>query len=105
MATSEVSNLLNALRDGTMSLEEVAQRFRTRQWPRRRSAPTTTYDEIASAELEDPAPYIPGSFDDVTAAYHRGELSDEQYDLLALAMSESIAAEDAGGEGKRPARD
>ena len=103
MTTSEVSHLLNALRDGTMSLEEVAQQFRKRSWPRRRSAPTTTYTEIASAELEDPDPYIPGSFDDVTAAYHRGELSDEQYDLLALAMSESLAAEDEPGEGERSA--
>ena len=92
--TSEVSNLINALRDGTMTLDEVAQRFRERQWPRRRRPPPASYLEMAARAQEDPEPYDPNSFDDVTAAYHRGELSDSQYDTLAEAMAESKRAED-----------
>jgi hypothetical protein len=92
--TSEVSDLIKALRDGTMTLEEVAQRFRERQWPRRRRPPPASYLEMAARAQEDPEPYDPNSFDDVTAAYHRGELSDSQYDTLAEAMAESKRAED-----------
>jgi hypothetical protein len=92
--TSEVSDLINALRDGTMTLDEVAQRFRERQWSRRRRPPPASYLEMAARAQEDPEPYDPNSFDDVTAAYHRGELSDSQYDTLAEAMAESKRAED-----------
>lgn len=92
--TSEVSDLIDALRDGTMTLDEVAQRFRERQWPRRRRPPPASYLEMAARVQEDPEPYDPNSFDDVTAAYHRGELSDSQYDTLAEAMAESKRAED-----------
>jgi hypothetical protein len=92
--TSEVSDLIKALRDGTMTLDEVAQRFRERQWPRRRRPPPASYLEMAARAQEDPEPYDPDSFDDVTAAYHRGDLSDDQYDTLAEAMAESKRAED-----------
>lgn len=92
--TSEVSDLIDALRDGTMTLDEVAQMFRERQWPRRRRPPPASYLEMAARVQEDPEPYDPNSFDDVTAAYHRGELSDSQYDTLAEAMAESKRAED-----------
>ena len=101
--TSEVTDLIKALRDGTMTLDEVAQRFRERKWPRRRREPPTTYLEMASRTLEDPEPYVPGSFDDVTDAYDRGELSDDEYDMLAEAMAESKRAEDrqlAEGDSK-----
>jgi hypothetical protein len=92
--TREVSGLIKALRDGTMTLDEVAQRFRERQWPRRRRPSPASYLEMAARAQEDPEPYDPNSFDDVTAAYHRGELSDSQYDTLAEAMAESKRAED-----------
>jgi hypothetical protein len=92
--TSEVMELIAALRDGSMSLDEVASRFRERSWPRRRKAAPATYLEMAAAAQEDPTTYVPGSFDDVTAAYHRGDLSDEQYEALADAMAESKRAED-----------
>jgi hypothetical protein len=92
--TSEVSDLIKALRDGTMTLEQVAERFRDRRWPRRRRSPPASYQEMAMRSLEDPEPYVPGSFDDVTDAYDRGELSDHEYDTLAEAMAESLRAED-----------
>jgi hypothetical protein len=92
--TSEVSEMIRALRDGTMTLDQVAQQFRERKWPRRRRKPSASYLELAARAQEDPEPYDPESFDDVTAAYHRGELSDREYDTLAKAMAESKRAED-----------
>jgi hypothetical protein len=92
--TSDVTDLIAALCDGSMSLEQVAQRFRERSWPRTRKPVPASYLEMAAAAQEDPEPTIPGSFDEVTAAYHRGDLSDEQYEVLAHAMAESKRAED-----------
>jgi hypothetical protein len=92
--TSEISDLIKALRDGTMTLEQVAQQFRERRWPRRRRPPPASYLEMAIRSQEDPESYVPGSFDDVTDAYDRGELSDVEYDTLAEAMAESKRAED-----------
>lgn len=92
--TSDVADLIKELKAGTMTLEEVAQRFRERQWPRSRRPAPTSYLEMAARTMEDPEPYVPGSFDDVTDAYDRGELSDDEYDVLAEAMAESKRNED-----------
>jgi hypothetical protein len=92
--TSEVTDLIAALDDGTLSLDEVAERFRTRAWPRRTTPPPTTYLELAARAQEDPEPHVPGSFDDVDAAYYQGKITDDQYDVLAQAMAESMRAED-----------
>jgi hypothetical protein len=92
--TGEITDLITALREGSISLEEVASRFRERSWPRRRKPEPASYLEMAAAAQEDPEPYVPGSFDDVTAAYHRGDLSDDEYEVLARAMAESKRAED-----------
>ena len=92
--SSEVTDLMGALRDGTMSLDEVAQRFRERSWPRRAQPRPTTYLEMAAQAQEDPEPDVRGSFDEVTAALYRGEISDEHYEVLAQAMAESKRAED-----------
>jgi len=51
--------------------------------------------EMAAAELEDPEPYIPGSYDDVVAAYDRGRLTDVQYETLVDAIAEARRAEEA----------
>jgi hypothetical protein len=92
--TREVSDMIKALRDGSMTLDQVAQQFRERKWPRRKRKPPASYLEMAARAQEDPEPYDPESFDDVTAAHHRGELSDSEYDTLAEAMAESKRAED-----------
>jgi hypothetical protein len=92
--TSEVSDMIKALRDGTMSLEQVAQRFREREWPRRRRPPAASYLEMAARAQEDPEPYVPGSFEDVAAAFHRGDLSRDEYRVLSEAVAESKRAED-----------
>jgi hypothetical protein len=92
--TNEVTDLITALTNGSMSLDEVAQRFRERSWPRRGKPSPATYLEMAAAAQEDPEPYMPGSFDDVLAAYDRGDLSRAQYRVLAEAAAESLRAED-----------
>jgi hypothetical protein len=92
--TTEVNDLIAALRDGTMNLDQVAQRFRNRPWPRRAKPLPTTYMELATAAQEDPEPTEPGSFDEVDAAYYQGKITDEQYEVLAQAMAESMRAED-----------
>jgi hypothetical protein len=94
--SSEVTDLIAALQDGSMSLDEVAQQFRERSWPRRRKPVPATYLEMAAAAQEDPEPYVPGSFDDVLAAYDRGDLSRAQYRVLAEAAAEALRAEDMG---------
>jgi hypothetical protein len=92
--TSEVSDLIRSLRDGTMTLEQVAQRFKEREWPRRRRPAATSYLDMATRAQEDPEPYLPGSFDDVAAAFHRGDLSRDEYRVLSEAVAESKRAED-----------
>jgi hypothetical protein len=100
MITTEVTELIAALRDGSLSLEEVAQRFRERTWPRTRKPAPASYTEMAAAAQEDPEPYVPGSFDELAAAYRRGDLTRPQYRVLAEAVAESLRAEEqAGGSG------
>jgi len=94
---STITVLINELQSGTMSLEEVAQKFREYSWPSTgRSAPQT-YLEMAANAQRDPEPDVPGSFDDVVAAYDRGELTRIQYRKLAEAAAESMRNEDVRG--------
>jgi hypothetical protein len=92
--TSEVTELIKELRAGTMTLDEVAERFRERKWPRRQRPAPTSYLEMAARTMEDPEPYVPGSFDDVSAAFHRGDLSPEEYRVLSDAVAEAKREED-----------
>ena len=92
--SSEIPELIAALRDGSMTLDQVADRFRERSWPRRTSPLPTTYLERAAAAQQDPEPYRPGSFDDVAAAHQEGRLSDHEYEVLSEAVAESKRAED-----------
>lgn len=90
---SEVSELIAALRSGTMSLEEVAGRFRQRTWARTRHAVPRSYSELAAIAQSDPESDVPGSIDEVTAAYDRGELTRDQYRVLAHAVADAINAQ------------
>jgi hypothetical protein len=83
-----------------MTLDQVAQQFRERAWPRRSTPRPSTYLERAAAAQEDSDIYRPGSFDDVAAAHHEGKLTDQEYAVLSEAVAESKRAEDqrrAGG--------
>jgi hypothetical protein len=92
--TSEVTDLIAALRAGTMSLDEVAQRFRERSWPDPPRPQPKTDSEVAARLMDDPDPYVRGSFDEVNLAYDRQELTEQQYRVLAKAASEAMDAED-----------
>jgi hypothetical protein len=92
--STEVTDLINALRGGTMTLDEVAERFRQRSWPRRTAPAPTSYLERAAAAQQDPEPYQPGSFDDVVAAHQDGQINDHEYTVLSEAVAASKRAED-----------
>ena len=91
MAASDVTNLIAALREGTLSLDDVAERFRQRAWPRTRRPAPRTAGELADAL--DPEPDVPGSYDELTAAYDRKEISWAQYRTLVEAAADSVRAE------------
>jgi hypothetical protein len=96
---SEVTELIKALRRGDASLEEVALRFRERSWPRRIRPKPGSHAEMAAAAERDPEPDLPGSFDEVYAAYHGRELSREEFQVLKAAALEAMSADDrATGE-------
>jgi hypothetical protein len=97
MSDSEVADLLLALRSGALSLNEVAARFRSRVWTDERRPVPQSFRDLSVAAQQDPDPEVPGSFDDVVAAYDRGEITREQYRTLVEAAAESIRAEHASG--------
>jgi hypothetical protein len=96
--TNEVKDLIARLREGSLSLEDVAQRFRERSWPRTSPPQPTTYLEMAAAANRDPEPDVPGSFDEVVGAYDRGEITYAQYRVLAEAVAESIGLKEQQNE-------
>jgi hypothetical protein len=90
--SSEVTDLIAALRAGTVSLDEVARRFRERTWPETLSPEVPNDSDPLDRALDDPDPYVPGSFDDLSAAFHRRDLTLEEYNVLAQAAADSINA-------------
>jgi hypothetical protein len=81
---SVVTAMLASYRDGRLSLDDLSLEFRARRWPR---VPDVCPPELeqARAAIDDPEPYVPGSFDDVVLAYDLGWLSGADYDVLAVA--------------------
>jgi hypothetical protein len=81
---STVTAMLASYRDGTLSLDDLSLEFRARRWPR---VPDVCPPELerARAAIDDPEPYVAGSFDDVVLAYDLGWLSGADYDILAAA--------------------
>jgi hypothetical protein len=92
--SSDVDKMIESLRDGSMSLDEIARRFRKRSWPRRKLQPPTDYMELATAAQQDPDTYRSGSFDDVIAAHQDGRITDSEYAVLSEAVAESKRNED-----------
>ncbi len=81
---SAVTAMLVSYRDGRLSLDDLSLEFRARRWPQ---VPDVCPPELEQAReaIDDPEPYVPGSFDDVVLAYDLGWLSDADYDILATA--------------------
>ena len=85
---SDVTDMIAAYGRGELTLDELAQRFRDRTWsPRRLSS--SGLQEAYKRETEDPEPIAEGSFDEVASAYIQGEISVEEYDILARAVGET----------------
>jgi len=93
--TNEVAELLDALHAGTLTTEDVAERFKVRKWPRRRREIADDYAQVLAGETSDPDIYIPGSFDDVIAAYDQQKIDREQLRIFSEAAAESQRQEDA----------
>lgn len=87
---SEITEILDRLVAGQVTLDEVAEQFRQRKWREVVKAPASDDLELARRAQEDPASYVPGSFDDVEAAFFRHELTAEQYEVLLEAATESM---------------
>ena len=87
---TDVAWLIAELRAGRVSLGEVAERFRHRDWPATRRQAPATYDEMAAQQDVDVD--VPGSLDEVTAAYDRGELTSDEYRVLCDAVADAISA-------------
>jgi hypothetical protein len=83
---SAVTTMLASYRAGRLTLEDLGLEFRARRWP---GVPAVCPPDMeqARAALDDPEPYVPGSFDDVVLAYDLGRLSDQEYEFLAGAAS------------------
>ena len=91
---SEVTDLLASYNAGELTLDELAERFRNRSWPRAAPSPRpSSYLEMAARTQEDPGSDVPNSFDDVEAAFFRHELSTEEYELLRRAVVEALDTE------------
>jgi hypothetical protein len=83
---SAVITMLTSYREGRISLDDLSLEFRARRWPR---IPDVCPPELEAAReaIDDPEPYVPGSFDDVVLAYDLGWLSAADFDILAVAAS------------------
>jgi hypothetical protein len=93
---NEVTELIGRYKAGELTLDELAQDFRTRRWPRTTPGRRMTYPELGAQTEEDPGTDVPDSFDDVEAAFFRHDLSVEEYSKLRAAMAEALKAEDRG---------
>jgi hypothetical protein len=93
---SEVTDLIGRYKAGELTLDQLAERFRARRWPSTVPPPPSSYEEMATRAQEDPRADIPNSYDDVTAAYARRELTREEYDVLSDAVLDAGRAEDRG---------
>jgi hypothetical protein len=77
-----VAAMISAYKRGQLTLAGLGLEFRARRWP---VAPPACPPGLTQAgpAIDDPEPYVPGSFDDVVLAYDLGQLSDDEYDFLA----------------------
>lgn len=82
---SEVTDALRELRDGKRTLDDVAEFFRAREWPTREPP-----------EQGDASQPEPGSFAEVAYAYGAGDITIEQYTVLAKAAADKINRQTAG---------
>ena len=73
---------------GELTLDAICRKFRSRRWPAVPTACPAGLEEAAAA-IDDPEPYVPGSFDDVVRAYDLGWITDPDYEAFAAAAAAS----------------
>lgn len=78
---SEVSNLLDGLAAGRVSIGVVAADFVTRKWSAR-EVPAKTLDEAEKRAMEDVRPIEENSWEEVESAYITGKITASQYAAL-----------------------
>ena len=81
---SAVTAMIVSYRDGRLSLDDLSLEFRARRWPQVPDVCPPELEQTRDA-IDDPEPYVPGSFDDVVLGYDLGWLSDADYNVLATA--------------------
>jgi len=89
---SEVTVMIGAYLAGEMALGALCGKFRARSWP---AVPPVFPPALAGAPsaIDDPEPYVPGSFDDVVGAYDLGWITDPDYEALAAAAAPGTAGQ------------
>jgi hypothetical protein len=86
---SDVTSVIDDLHAGRITLDQAAGEFRGRQWPVRPRHPGGPLEADAAGDIE---PEPDGGFAEVEHAYHTGLISDAQYQQLAEAAAEAMAA-------------
>jgi hypothetical protein len=90
VSATEVAGLIAGLRTGRLTIRDVAERFRHRAWPAAGRPSPATFAEMAAQQ--DVEIDVPGSLDEVTAAYDRGDLTSDEYRVLCDAVADAIDA-------------
>jgi hypothetical protein len=89
VSTGGVTGMIRSYVSGVLTLDALCWKFRRRRWVAVPSACPVGL-EAAAAAIDDPEPYVPGSFDEVVRAYDLGWISDSDYEALAAAAAASV---------------
>lgn len=89
---SAVTDLLDQLGAGEVTLDEVVGDFRGRSWPQTPRDEPADATEVFARDQADPEEPPEGSFSEVAAYYARGLVDDQQYAVLATAAAEAMKA-------------
>lgn len=84
---SEVTDLLQQLAAGEITVDAVAADFEARTWP---TGPSDAQRNADAMSFADPEPIAAGSFDEVATAYVIGEITAAQYATLAQAAAKAM---------------
>ncbi len=76
-----VISLISAYRTGRISFADLLQLLGQRYWPET-PAVCPAGQEAAAPAIDDPQPYLPGSFDDIVLAYDLGQLTHDEYEAI-----------------------
>ena len=84
----EVTGMIGSYVAGALTLDAICLKLRSRRWPAVPTVCPAGLEEAAPA-IDDPEPYVPGSFDDVVRAYDLGWITDPDYEAFAMAAAGS----------------